>query len=126
MTKKNSLILFAIIFLVLGICIPTVSMAGDPIEDPNFFKPGTLTNRDVGPIADRANDIIGVIVTVGVVISVVTLCILGIKYMIGSVEEKAEYKKSMVPYIIGAVLLFACSGIVSLIANLVQNTSLGQ
>ena len=43
--------------------------------------------------------------------------ILGIKYMIGSVEEKAEYKKTMMPYIIGTTILFAASTIVSIIYN---------
>ena len=38
--------------------------------------------------------------------------------MFGSVEEKADYKKSMIPYIIGIVLLLSISGIVALIANL--------
>ena len=46
--------------------------------------------------------------------------ILGIKYMIGSVEEKAEYKKSMIPYIIGILLLVSTSAIVGLIAQLTQ------
>ena len=29
--------------------------------------------------------------------------------MMGSTEERAEYKKSMLPYVIGAVILFAAS-----------------
>ena len=41
--------------------------------------------------------------------------------MVGSVEERAEYKKSMIPYLVGAVLLFAGSVVVSIIANLVIN-----
>ena len=39
--------------------------------------------------------------------------VLGIKYMMGSAEEKAEYKKTFIPYIIGAVLLFAASAFAS-------------
>ena len=42
--------------------------------------------------------------------------------MIGSVEEKAEYKKSMIPYIIGVFLLLATSTIVGIIARLTQET----
>ena len=29
--------------------------------------------------------------------------------MMGSASEKAEYKKTMIPYIVGAVLIFAAS-----------------
>ena len=55
---------------------------------------------------------------VGIVISITMVSVLGIKYMIGSVEEKAEYKKTMIPMIIGAILLFTTSTIVSIIYQL--------
>ena len=96
----------------------------DALEDPGDFDPGSMDSDDVTIITDRVNPIIGTIVTIGVVISVVTLCILGIKYMVGSVEERAEYKKTMIPYIIGAVLLFATSSIVGIIANIVQSINM--
>lgn len=35
--------------------------------------------------------------------------IIGIKYMTGSLEEKANYKKTMVPYLVGCVILFRSS-----------------
>jgi len=97
----------------------------DPLEDPNSFRPGNIDSQDTNVITDKVNGIIGTIVTIGVIISVITLCILGIKYMIGSVEERAEYKKTMIPYIIGAVLLFSTSSIVGIIANIVQNMNIG-
>lgn len=56
--------------------------------------------------------------TVGIVVAVVILLILGIKYMIGSAEEKAEYKKTMIPYIVGAILIFASTTIVNVVYNM--------
>ena len=35
--------------------------------------------------------------------------------MMGSAEEKAEYKKTLLPYIIGAAFVFAASTIASII-----------
>lgn len=55
------------------------------------------------------SDLVGILQTVGVVMAVVIIIVLGIKYMMGSAEEKSEYKKSMMPYIIGAALIFAGS-----------------
>ena len=49
------------------------------------------------------------------------LVVLGIKYMIGSAEEKAEYKKTMIPYIIGAILVFAASAIASIVMGISKN-----
>ena len=46
--------------------------------------------------------------------------VLGVKYMLGSVEEKAEYKKSFVPLIVGIVLVVAATAIASFIFNMAE------
>ena len=90
----------------------------------NSYKPGSITDEDTDVITQKASTIVGIIVTVGVIASALTLLVLGIKYMLGSVSEKAEYKKSMLPYIIGAFLLFSASIIVNIIASIVQESGL--
>ena len=55
----------------------------------------------------------------GVIVAVVIILIIGIKYMVGSAEEKAEYKKTMIPYIVGAVLIFAGATIVNAVYNII-------
>lgn len=122
--KKNFFQLIILIFTFIMIMTISCNATYDPLEDPNSFKPGNISSEDANVITGRVNSIIGVIVTVGVIISAITLCILGIKYMVGSVEERAEYKKTMIPYIIGAVLLFAASSVVGIIANIVQNVNM--
>ena len=62
-------------------------------------------------IQNFGGNIMGVINVVGVVVAVVVLMVIGIKYMMGSAEEKAEYKKTMIPYIVGAVLIFGATTI---------------
>ena len=56
---------------------------------------------------------------VGIIVAVITLLILGIKYMTGSIQEKAEYKNKMLPYLIGVVIFFALTQLLALILNLV-------
>jgi hypothetical protein len=46
--------------------------------------------------------------------------IIGFKYIIGSVEEKANYKATMLPYIIGCVLAVSGTSIVSFIYNAIH------
>ena len=41
--------------------------------------------------------------------------------MMGSVEEKATYKQTLLPYLIGAILLFTGSLIPQLIYDIMQN-----
>ncbi len=58
---------------------------------------------------------------IGSIVSVLVLVILGIKYMMGSAEEKADYKKTLIPYLVGAVLVFAASNIAGLFYNFVNS-----
>ena len=45
----------------------------------------------------------------------------GIRYMVGSVEEKAQYKSLMFPYVLGAILLFSGTTLLNLIYRLATN-----
>ncbi len=137
MIKNNKILIISIIFLTLIMSIiPTYSYAAqgsaiddlgqylpsDPIKNPDKYKPGKITDEDSNAIIGKANKILSVISTIGIVVSVITLMILGIKYMVGSVSEKAEYKKSMIPYIIGIILILSTSTIVGIIAKMTQDT----
>ena len=79
--------------------------------DPDTINASTNTDA-AGKVQTVGENILGVIQTIGTIAAIVTLIILGIKYMMGSAEEKAEYKKTLMPYVIGAVLVLAASNIV--------------
>ncbi len=64
---------------------------------------------------------LGYVQIVGTVLSVIILMIIGFKYMLGSIEEKAEYKKTLIPYIIGAFMLFSGSLVPQIIYQIAQN-----
>ncbi len=117
--KKASIIIiaFLMIFMMLNISIVKATI------NPDNYIPTGLSDDDINKITSKTGPIIGIIKTLGIVISVITLVVLGIKYMIGSVEEKAEYKKTMIPYLIGVVLLVSITQVLGLIANMVSNIS---
>ncbi len=77
------------------------------VPSPNQIT--ATSPKETKTITDAGKQIVGILQTVGVVLSVVILTVIGIKYMMGSAEEKAEYKKTFMPYIIGAALIFAAS-----------------
>ena len=73
-----------------------------------------------GNVEEAGQKVVTIISVIGSIVSVVILIILGIKYMGGSLEEKSQYKSSMLPYILGAILVFAASqiaGVVYQVAN---------
>ena len=69
-------------------------------------------------ITKVGGNIVNIIQIVGIVIAVIVLLVIGVKYMIGSASEKAEYKKTMIPYVVGAVLVFAGTSLVKVIYSL--------
>ena len=112
MNKKFVKILNIALVAMMLVCISTSVFALTPSE----LKPAD--NVTGSPeIQSAGNSIISILQTVGVVLSVVVLMIIGIKYMMGSAEEKAEYKKILMPYIIGAALVFAASAIAGIVFN---------
>lgn len=79
------------------------------------------TNPGSTKLVKKANSIFSYIRIIGIILSVVMLVVIGIKYMLGSTEEKAKYKETLLPYIIGAFLLFTGSLIPQLIYDFMQN-----
>ena len=73
-----------------------------------------------GQIATLGNQAITIMSVVGSVVAVIVLIVLGLKYMMGSTEEKAEYKKTLMPYVIGAIFVFAASTIAGVIYNIAK------
>lgn len=89
----------------------------DPTEDPGWWEPNPSEEKE---LAEKAGILLGVINVLGVVSAVIALVLLGMKYFLGSVEEKAEFKKSLLPYILGIVLLVACTTLPNIIYNISQ------
>lgn len=109
--KKKITTLILIFFIIIAIMPITYADF-----DTDYYKPDPLNGGQI--VSGVGNKIIGVIQIVGIIISVAVLIILGIKYMIGSVEEKASYKKTMIPYLVGAIMLFAASSLVQMLYDI--------
>ena len=111
--------------LLLAIMLVT-SIAGTVLAvDPNTVLNGLNGNGNVqiNDLTKVGNNIVTIIQVVGIVIAVIVLLVIGIKYMMGSASEKAEYKKTMIPYIVGAVLIFAGTSLVRVIYSLSTSVS---
>ena len=107
------------ILLVFICCMLLFSLAnhvyGQGTIDPNSLTKPTIDLNKEKAAVNKVAPIIGVVTTIGIIVSVVTLIVLGIKYMVGSLEERAEYKKTMIPYLIGAFFVFSISTVVTII-----------
>lgn len=66
------------------------------------------------------NDLAGILWGVGIFIVLICGTILGIKYMFSSMEERASIKESMLPYIIGAVIILGALSIWKILVELLE------
>lgn len=105
----------SIMLMVMMVLSSNVMAAGGIIDQ---MKPDYNDNSGIATVGQKITNIIS---TVGVVISVIVLLILGIKYMMGSASEKADYKKTMIPYLVGAVLVFGASAIAKVVVSMAQS-----
>lgn len=121
--KKTIKVLFVLIILTSIFCATNSVMAAKNSSDssdssgvsPSSYKGDSNYNTE--SIDTIGNQVIRIVSTIGTIAAVIVLVVLGIKYMMGSAEEKAEYKKTLLPYIIGAALVFAASSIATIIFN---------
>ena len=74
-----------------------------------------------GEFISLTENIAGLINVVGTIILIITIVVLGIKYMVSSIEERAEYKKTMTAILVGAIMLFATTTIINLIYLIIQD-----
>jgi len=118
MNKKMKILSVILIVMMTIASVSTVVLADIPSA---IDKVGQGSDADTDKITDMGATIVTVLQVIGVVVAVVVLLVLGIKYMVGSAEEKAEYKKTMMPYIVGAVLIFAASTIVNIVYQMANS-----
>ena len=76
---------------------------------------------DKGSLQNASSSIYNILLICGVIIAVLIGSIMGIKFMIGSVEEKAEIKAALVPFVIGCIVVFGAFGIWKIVVTIGNN-----
>ena len=115
--KKVTKIL-TVVLLVAMIVMWASNVFAAPNDIIAQIENGANTNVDTSSIANMAGKIIAYLRNAAVIIGVVIIIILGIKYMTGSVEEKAGYQKSFVPLVVGIIVVVAATSIASFLFGL--------
>lgn len=115
--KKTMKILTILLLAVILISFSTNVVFADKVDPKSLTAD---TTGDATELVNKAGKIMGMIRNLAAIAAVIVIMVLGVKYMLGSVEEKAEYKKSFMPLIIGIVLVVAATSIASFIFNMAE------
>jgi len=118
--KKLDKVLSVLLIVLMLSCVAMTVFAVDTSLIDNVTATNTAAD---GQFARIGSVIVSYITTAAMILSVVLIAVLGIKYMMGSLEEKAEYKKSLVPLLVGAALVFGASALAKIIIALVTSFS---
>lgn len=115
---KGKIISTILIALLLVATISSTCFAASAIlkNIDGVIQDNTVTVTTDG-MTSIAGKVIKIIRYAAVIIGAILIAVFGIKFMIGSAEEKAEYKKSFVPLIIGIVVVFGSTYIAELLFN---------
>ena len=103
---------------------PTTS-TGDIIEGAgSFIDIGSQdANNNINPanLKDLSDTLYNILLVIGIVAAIIVGLILGIKFILGSIEEKAEIKQMVIPYIIGCIVVFGAFAIWQIVVDILQS-----
>ena len=112
-------VIFLITIMVISIVMPVWAKYIDPqalldeVENADPEVPQKFQSI--------AGTVIAVVQVIGLTVAIVMLIVLAIKYLYSSPNDRAEIKKHMIVYVVGAVLLFGVSAILELIKSFATN-----
>ena len=118
--KNNKRILTKIVSIILIVAI-IISVANSVLANGVFLDASEFdaVSGQAPEVAKLANTAAGTVASIlriaGVGIAVVMLLTIAMKYMTAAAGDKADIKKSAVAYVVGAIVLFAVTGILTII-----------
>lgn len=124
MAKKvmKMIAIMLIASMVVAVCSQAVLAVDDGTSLTQFDG-----KTDNSGASDSAQNIIGALITIvqiiGTGVAIIMLIVLAIKYISAAPGDKADIKKHAVVYVVGAIVLFAATGILQIIKSFSSNIS---
>jgi len=99
--------------------------AGDIVSGADAFistgEAGASNKISESGLKDMSDTIYNILLVVGIIVVIIVGLIMGIKFIMGSLEEKADIKAMLIPYIIGCVVVFGAFTIWKIVVDLLQS-----
>lgn len=115
---KNILIMMMIVLLTFSLITAVDASGMSEIIKDNFQGNANATGSQ--PIVQILSSVLEVVRTAGAGIAVIILMVIAAKYIMASAGDRADIKKYAINYIIGAIILFGTSGILTIVKNFID------
>lgn len=117
---KRKIIKIFILLLCCIISLTVISLADVSDFDGEISGDAANSSREI--IVKVIATILSTIRIVGIAIAVIMLLTVACKYIIASAGDRADIKKYAINYVIGALILFGASGIITIVKNFVEGS----
>lgn len=117
MAKKVISAMILIIIICMGINLFCYDIyAGDTIDTVmngarNFIKEGSEVPIEEVSLKNTSDLIFTIVLAIAMVTAVIVGMIIGISFMVASIDEKAKIKEALLPYVVGCAVAFGAIGI---------------
>ena len=85
-----------------------------------FVADGSNDKLDIQDFQTQFGDIYNIVLQIGVGLAVIVGIVLGVKFILSSVEGKAEVKKMLITYVISCTVIFGSFGIWKIVVTILQ------
>ena len=118
MTKKMMKVVAILLAAVLVVALAGSVFADVDLDSFNGIEDSSGASTSVTNIIGA---LINIIQIIGTGVAIIMLIVLAIKYISAAPGDKADIKKHAVVYVVGAIVLFAATGILQIIKNFSTN-----
>lgn len=119
----KSLFIILMLAMVLVLSVQPITLAAEETGTSSAATTiDNLENKKGGNIPPEVTDVGGTIINwiwgISIVVAVIVLMIIGLKFIIGSTEEKAKYKESLIPLVVGILILVFATTIIKILYSI--------
>ena len=114
--KKTMKVIAVLLIAIMAIAVLSNTVFASDIWAGIPMTPSVSSDAQ-NKVGNMAGQILGIVQVIGMAVAVIMLIVLAIKYISAAPSDKAEIKKHAVVYVVGAVILFAATGILEIIKN---------
>ena len=120
--QRKILKLIAIISVFIIVSVFPVKVFSSWVDDADNFleSAGNSITVDKDQLTSASDEIYNTLTSIGMIVAVIVGMILGITYMMTGAVDKAKVKESIMPYLLGCIVIFGAFGIWKLVINVMN------
>jgi len=119
-SKILKLIVIISVFIIVSV-FPVKVFSSWADDADNFLKSaGNSITVDKDQLTSASDEIYNTLTSIGMIVAVIVGMILGITYMMTGAVDKAKVKESIMPYLLGCIVIFGAFGIWKLVINVMN------